>query len=888
MQWLPCSASIHGTSVTTARFGHTTVCISGTGSVWGTDLVVVFGGVSYSDSADSALDHHAALADVTVLQAEGDMWFAPQVSPANADGLHPEPRAFHCAAAVDRRMYIFGGHVMSYDSVLNKKRRRFFNDLWCLDTVGASETDNDTWTWQCLGPGAGPGIIGLGAGAEAPSRRDMATLTRAGASCLLLFGGRLESGRVAGDAWVLDLNTHTWSQLRVPGPAPPPRKMHSAVYLTNRVVIFGGERDTGLLDDLWTLKGVDGAEPAKWTQIKLRPAPSGRFGHAMAASGSRLAVFGGCLDHSTLLSFSRTYVQCNELWVLDMATFSWHRLEAPEGVTSVCGQALEDPNLLPLLQQQAQEEAEEADERPINHRLLALPLERMCHSLVTVGPEAMGRLLLLGGRKREGICEDAWWLTMGPDNLTPALIVPRPEALAAALNAIAVQRATRHMAQPTPQRSAATATATVSPRYSGSALLGPAPAAAPPPVLPNPSLLSTLLRKSQPPAAGGAASAHYHHQQQQQQQQQQPAVMPQLPPGRPSDGGGGSAWEGGNVQGSSGPSLTAVSAPPLAAISGSQRMAVSKSAGSITLDPPVAAAAGALAMPSISFTNGQQPQGQGNGAGGGGSGAGRERVADAITRITTRITNTIRRPDTAGRGGTVITSPPPAAASAIQSSNDSYQPPAPPEPQPHPGSGCGPESKAPPASPSGLAASLAPEVQASLDRLRGSLGLPPQGSPSTAPSSPGELDPGQALAALGRRVVEEGAGVCATESPQAGPGDAVSLARRQLLGCPPERLTVAQLGVVLADCQALLKTRTAAAWDGLERETHHLAVGQTPTEDSGSIKGPAESAGTAAHERAALTCLVASSSHWLNGVRPGELRLGDVPRMMASYAELLG
>ncbi len=47
-------------------------------------------------------------------------------------------------------------------------------------------------------------------------------------------------------------------------------------------MIFGGERDAGVLDDLWTLKGADGSEPAKWTQIKLRPAPAARFGHAIA------------------------------------------------------------------------------------------------------------------------------------------------------------------------------------------------------------------------------------------------------------------------------------------------------------------------------------------------------------------------------------------------------------------------------------------------------------------------------------------------------------------------------------------------------------------------------------------------------------------------------
>lgn len=80
MQWIPCNASSHDTNVTIARFGHSTVCISGSGSVWGTDLAVVFGGVSYSDGEQASTDHHAALSDIVVLQAEADTWFSPQVS----------------------------------------------------------------------------------------------------------------------------------------------------------------------------------------------------------------------------------------------------------------------------------------------------------------------------------------------------------------------------------------------------------------------------------------------------------------------------------------------------------------------------------------------------------------------------------------------------------------------------------------------------------------------------------------------------------------------------------------------------------------------------------------------------------------------------------------
>ena len=261
MQWLPCSAASHDAGVTTARFGHSAVTISGAGSVWGTDLVVVFGGVSYSDG-EASLEHHAALSDVVVLQSElqeQGMWFAPQCTgvagacrplrradqrrtptllartagaprPRKATATHwivshatvkslghpcpaslalvrpcpwplpatphptphtphptphtphpashnptptrpatppthtpppippddhggepavPDARAFHAAAAVDRRMYVFGGHVLSFDADQNKKRRRFFNDLWCLDTVRRSCHESHQVSMPC-------------------------------------------------------------------------------------------------------------------------------------------------------------------------------------------------------------------------------------------------------------------------------------------------------------------------------------------------------------------------------------------------------------------------------------------------------------------------------------------------------------------------------------------------------------------------------------------------------------------------------------------------------------------------------------------------------------------------------------------------------------------
>jgi hypothetical protein len=162
-----------------------------------------------------------------------------------APGGLPEARAFHSAAVVGSRMYVFGGHVLSFDAEANKKRRcagalkpqgshtgahtlrqesplpclttaawpcarkamrgwhpqpfrptrtprkaatprpysnshshrRFFNDLWVLDV--------DTWSWSRLDAGPWPGSV-PGSLPEAPPRRDMCSLTRAGEASLLL------------------------------------------------------------------------------------------------------------------------------------------------------------------------------------------------------------------------------------------------------------------------------------------------------------------------------------------------------------------------------------------------------------------------------------------------------------------------------------------------------------------------------------------------------------------------------------------------------------------------------------------------------------------------------------------------------------------------------
>jgi hypothetical protein len=57
-----------------------------------------------------------------------------------------------------------------------------------------------------------------------------------------------------------------------------------------QVLLFGGESDSGPLDDVWLLGGWGQGETLRWTQLRLRGSPQPRFGHAMAGGLARQGV----------------------------------------------------------------------------------------------------------------------------------------------------------------------------------------------------------------------------------------------------------------------------------------------------------------------------------------------------------------------------------------------------------------------------------------------------------------------------------------------------------------------------------------------------------------------------------------------------------------------
>ncbi|CAL8464836.1 g4371 [Coccomyxa elongata] len=239
-----------------------------------------------------------------------------------------------------------------------------FNDLWTLDT--------DTWEWA---------PVELLQNAARPSPRDFAAMVDLPAGKLLLFGGLDASEKRLDDTWIFDSITSIWTEVKQDRSRPKPRYAHSLARMDSRVFLFGGETNTGLVADLWTLRGAttDIEEGVvAWIPLDLpgsTPAP--RKGAAMAGLNSWLVVMGG---RTAELGWFRTRT---DTFHNDVALVDCEAGSAPQWrVPPVVGEA---------------------------------PQPRELHTLAALSG---GRLLLFGGGNGKQIFGDAWWLE--PESMSGA------------------------------------------------------------------------------------------------------------------------------------------------------------------------------------------------------------------------------------------------------------------------------------------------------------------------------------------------------------------------------------------------------------------------------------------------------------------------------------
>ena len=351
MRWSPCTAASEadgGDPPPSPRSGHSATLVGG-------DRVVVFGGLHGKHFCGDTV-----VFDVTLAR-----WFRPRAAAVGGPG----PRAFHCAVAVDKELYVFCGRT----------GRTQHGDAWALDT--------ETWSWTDLSrrfPSSAP---------VAP--RDFGTASRVpNTPRILLFGG-FDGARWLNDTNVLDTTTGVWRRLVVPV-APGPRSGHAMAAVERRLLVFGGQAPNGTLcGDLWALRGVepstsdpstpahaqtlpaldDAAGAPRWTRLQLRGVPpSPRTGHAVVAVGHRVVVFGGHGDDGWLV---KQQVYYDDAHCVDRATGRWRKMRV-------------EP-----------------------HPDAGSPSPRAFHALARVDDT---RLLLVGGFDGDAALSDAWWLHLDGDD----------------------------------------------------------------------------------------------------------------------------------------------------------------------------------------------------------------------------------------------------------------------------------------------------------------------------------------------------------------------------------------------------------------------------------------------------------------------------------------
>ncbi|XP_074292980.1 protein GLUTELIN PRECURSOR ACCUMULATION 3-like isoform X1 [Silene latifolia] len=327
-EWVKASSTDFSGTLPLPRSGHSGVNIGGS-------KIVIFGG----------LVDKRFLTDLIVYDAENKLWFQPECTGSGSgDQVGPSPRAFHVAIAIDCHMFIFGG----------RSGGKRLGDFWVLDT--------DIWQWSEL--------TGFG---DLPPARDFAAAAPIGNQKIVMCGG-WDGKKWLSDVYVLDTISLEWRELSISGNVPPARCGHTATMVERRLLVYGGRGSSGIMGDLWALKGIiaEENEPPGWTQLKLPgQAPTSRCGHTITSRGHYLLLFGG---HGTGGWLSRYDIFYNDCVVLDRASVQWKQLPTTN------------------------------DGPPV----------RAYHSLTLIG----SRYLLFGGFDGKSTFGDIWWLVPEEDPIS--------------------------------------------------------------------------------------------------------------------------------------------------------------------------------------------------------------------------------------------------------------------------------------------------------------------------------------------------------------------------------------------------------------------------------------------------------------------------------------
>ncbi len=173
--------------------------------------------------------------------------------------------------------------------------------LIALSNIASAQTSN--WQWREMASAAGQ---------KPEARRNAVAIHDPVGQRVILFGGSSNSG-LLNDTWALSLETGAWTRLTTTGGPPPPRFAFDAVYdsVGRQMVIWAGQ-GAGFFDDTWTLN----LNTLEWRNVSPARRPKARYGSASIFDpvSRSLVQFAGFTSESGRFQDTQSFGLADNTW----------------------------------------------------------------------------------------------------------------------------------------------------------------------------------------------------------------------------------------------------------------------------------------------------------------------------------------------------------------------------------------------------------------------------------------------------------------------------------------------------------------------------------------------------------------------------------------------
>lgn len=309
-------------------------------AVWTGTEMIVWGGYSDGGTLNTGARYNPAL----------DSWTA--VSQTNA----PSAREEHSAVWSGTQMIVWGG-LVGEDRLNTGKRYNPLTDVWSsMSTINAPQArayHGSIWSGNVMvvwgGSGNGEPESGVSYDLQdggrynpstdtwttvrtntAPSARAKFATVWTGSE-MVVWGGVHSVWHCSG-CWICGCSispsylsdggrynpvTDTWSSVSTNG-APAAREQHSAIWTGTKMIIWGGifVEPTGWGAVITHFNSGGSYDPAAntWSAVSTVGAPTGRYKHTAAWTGTRMVIWGGTEDNDGYLNTGGRYDPSANTW----------------------------------------------------------------------------------------------------------------------------------------------------------------------------------------------------------------------------------------------------------------------------------------------------------------------------------------------------------------------------------------------------------------------------------------------------------------------------------------------------------------------------------------------------------------------------------------------